>query len=169
MIDDNNNATKLSKIEQVEALPEDRKYFNFKPNERQILLAKLITDFDDKRTITEKARSIGIPHNTLVNWMARSGYIAYINDQLPIITAAHKAAVWAKTIEKAVGGDNTCIRLYFELQGDTEKHKKPTNATQININLTNDKNQTLLDKANRINLRLPDYVVKELEKETKDK
>lgn len=89
---------------------------NWKPSAKQIAMADLLLDPDDRRTKTEKMKEAGVPRRTFYRWMKDPRYIDYINSQLDQYTNSELSEVWKALIQQCKRGSVQAIKLFFEMK-----------------------------------------------------
>ncbi|WP_373325638.1 phBC6A51 family helix-turn-helix protein [Sporomusa paucivorans] len=94
-----------------------RKSNEWRPNAKQICIAQLLVNPDDKRTKEQKAQAAGITYKTLWEWMKDENFVIYLNSQIDKYTNAEVAEVWKALVRKAKMGDISAIKLFFEMKG----------------------------------------------------
>lgn len=101
-----------------------RKGKEWRPHAKQIFVAQLLVNPDDKRTKEQKAQAAGITYKTLWEWMKDERFVGYLNAQIDKYTDAEVAEVWKALIRKCKQGDVSAIKLFFELKGMYQEKKK---------------------------------------------
>lgn len=92
----------------------DLKKIQFSEKKRE--LAELLTNPDERLSVTEVCARVGISRKTFYVWMDNPDYRDYINKLIDSYTDSENANIWKALINKAVGGDVAAQKLYFELK-----------------------------------------------------
>jgi len=100
----------------------------WRPNPKQIKLAELLLNPEDRRTKTEKMKEADVSRKTFYRWMKDPRYIDYLNSQLEQYTNGELVDIWRALINQAKRGSFQHIKLFFELKGQYVE-KKEVNAT----------------------------------------
>ncbi|MGE4272073.1 MAG: phBC6A51 family helix-turn-helix protein [Desulfitobacterium sp.] len=86
------------------------------PNARQIKMAELLLNPEDRRTKQAKCEEVGITPKTLWKWMQDKRYIDYLNGLLDEVTSTELTDVWKALILQCKRGNIQAIKLFFELK-----------------------------------------------------
>lgn len=89
---------------------------NWRPNARQIQIAELLLNPEDRRTKKEKAASIGLPERTLYKWMKDPRFINYLNSQIDKYTDSELSEVWKALLMQCRRGNIEAIKLFFKMK-----------------------------------------------------
>ena len=89
---------------------------NWQPNARQIQIAELLLNPEDRRTKKEKAASIGLPERTLYKWMKDPRFINYLNSQIDKYTDSELSEVWKALLMQCKRGNIEAIKLFFKMK-----------------------------------------------------
>lgn len=89
----------------------------WRPSQRQIEIALLLLNPEDRRTKKAKIDAIGLPERTFYRWMKDERFINYLNDQMDLYTNAELVAVWHALINQCKRGNVPAIKLFMELKG----------------------------------------------------
>lgn len=87
------------------------------PKPRQIKLAELLLNPEDRRTQKEKFAALRVPERTGRRWLKDKRYIDYLNSQIELLTDGKLVEVWIALINQCRRGNTMAIRLFFELKG----------------------------------------------------
>lgn len=129
----------------------------FEPSPKQEELIKSLVDMTDDRSYFDKAISMGVPSETLHNWMYDKNFVNYLNSKLPIVTDALEPKVWQKLNEHIDKGSLKSLELYFRLKGKMEQ--RPPIAQQFNFFT----DKELKMKVEDLGIKLPTSVQNRLE------
>ncbi len=88
----------------------------WKPHSKQIKMAELLLNPEDRRTKQEKCKEVGIRPKTLWTWMKDDRYINYVNSQLEQYTNAELVEVWKALTAQCKRGNIQAIKLFFEMK-----------------------------------------------------
>ncbi|TCL39968.1 putative insertion element HTH domain-containing protein [Anaerospora hongkongensis] len=94
------------------------------PHAKQIAIARLLVNPENRGTKEQKAKDAGITYKTLWVWMQDPNFVAYLNSLINQYTDAETAEVWKALIRKAKMGDVSAIKLFFEMKGMYKEQKK---------------------------------------------
>jgi hypothetical protein len=86
------------------------------PNSKQIALAILLLDPEDRRTKREKFKEIGVQPKTAYRWLSDERYVSYINTQLDKFVNAELVDVYRALLMQCKRGNVPALRLFFELK-----------------------------------------------------
>ena len=89
---------------------------DWKPHAKQIKMAELLLNPEDRRTKGEKCKEVGITHKTLWKWMKDSRFIDYLNSQLDQYTNSELSEVWKALVMQCKRGNVQAIKLFFEMK-----------------------------------------------------
>ena len=101
------------------ATSEVRKGKDWRPNAKQMKMAELLVNPDDRRTKQEKCKEVGITAKTLWKWMKDERFVNYYNQQIDKYKNAELAEVWKALIRSCKKENVQAIKLFFEM---TELH-----------------------------------------------
>lgn len=104
--------------------PTDSKGKPWMPTPKQIQIARLLLDLEDKRTKTEKCKEAGITISTLNNWQGDPNFVAWLNDTLKICVRSKMADMYKYLETACKRGNVQAIRLWFELAGAINNTQK---------------------------------------------
>lgn len=93
-----------------------RKSKEWKPHAKQIKMAELLLNPEDRRTKQEKCKEVGITPKTLWKWMKDKNYVDYVNSQLDQYTNSELAEIWRALINQCKRGNIQAIKLFFEMK-----------------------------------------------------
>jgi hypothetical protein len=93
-----------------------RKSKEWRPHAKQIKMAELLLNPEDRRTKQEKCKEVGITPKTLWKWMKDKRYVEYVNSQLDQYTNSELAEVWKALINQCKRGNVQAIKLFFEMK-----------------------------------------------------
>lgn len=93
-----------------------RKSKDWRPHAKQIKMAQLLLNPEDRRTKQEKCKEVGITHKTLWTWMKDKRYVDYVNGQLEQYTNAEMSDVWRALLMQCKRGNIQAIKLFFEMK-----------------------------------------------------
>lgn len=88
----------------------------WKPHTKQIKMAELLLNPEDRRTKKEKCAEVGVTPKTLWKWMQDERYVDYVNSQLDRYTNTELPEVWRALIAQCKRGNIQAIKLYFEMK-----------------------------------------------------
>ncbi|NTZ20922.1 hypothetical protein EXW96_26405 [Paenibacillus sp. JMULE4] len=88
----------------------------WRPNARQIKMAELLLNPEDRRTKAEKCKEVGVTPKTLWKWMQDERFVNYVNEQLDKYTNAELADVWRALLMQCKRGNVQAIKLFFEMK-----------------------------------------------------
>ena len=103
---------------------EVRKGKEWQPHAKQMKMAELLLNPEDRRTKQDKCKEVGITHKTLWKWMQDRRYVDYLNSQLDKYIKGEVAEVWRALIAQCKRGNVPAIKLFFEM---TEMHPSTKN------------------------------------------
>lgn len=86
------------------------------PSSRQLKLAELLLNPDDRRPLKDKFAELKVPERTARRWMRDERYIGYLNSQIERFTDSQLVDVWRALINQARRGNVMAIKLFFELK-----------------------------------------------------
>lgn len=87
------------------------------PTAKQIKMAELLLNPDDRRTKKAKYESINLPERTFYRWMKDERFIKYLNDQLGHYSDSQLYEVWQSLIIQCKRGNVQAMKLFFQLKG----------------------------------------------------
>ena len=93
-----------------------QKETKWRPSTKQVVMADLLLNPEDRRTKTEKMKEVGVSRKTFYRWMKDKRYIDYINSQLDQYTDGELAEVWKALINQCKRGNIQAIKLFFEMK-----------------------------------------------------
>jgi hypothetical protein len=120
------------------------------PNSRQIAIAELLANPEDRRTKGEKIKSIGLPERTFYKWMKDVRFIGYLNGLIEQYTDSELSEVWRSHMLLIKRGNVEAIKLYHQLKGNLQSEAKikakitqpgageENNVTEIEVTLTDE-------------------------------
>lgn len=97
-------------------MSEGRKRQNWTPSPRQVEIAQLLLNPEDRRTKKAKIESVGLPERTFYRWLADERFTNYLNSQLEIFTNSELVEVWHALTAQAKRGNVQAIKLFFEMK-----------------------------------------------------
>lgn len=89
---------------------------NWIPNPKQIALAELLLNPEDRRPKTEKIQEVGVSRKTFYRWMKNQNYVNYLNSLLVQYTDCEVVDIWRALINQCKMGNTQAIKLYFEMK-----------------------------------------------------
>ena len=89
---------------------------NWRPSAKQIAIAELLLNPEDRRTKSEKMKEAEVPHRTFYKWMKDDRFINYLNSRLDQYTNAELSEVWKALINQCKRGNIQAIKLFFEMK-----------------------------------------------------
>ena len=93
-----------------------RKGNEWVPHAKQIKMAELLLNPEDRRTKQDKCKEVDITMKTLWKWMKDKRYVDYVNSQIDQYTNAELAEVWRALINQCKRGNIQAIKLFFEMK-----------------------------------------------------
>lgn len=84
---------------------------------KKLKMAQLLTDPEQKMTVTEMCYVVGIARSTFYQWMDSEEFRTQLDRMIDQYTDGELANVWKALIRKATLGDVNAIKLYFEMKG----------------------------------------------------
>ncbi len=88
----------------------------WRPSQKQVAIAEMLLNPEDRRTKKEKMEEVGVPHRTFYKWMKDKRFIDYMNSKLGQYTDGELAEVWKALIAQCKRGNIQAIKLYFEMK-----------------------------------------------------
>jgi len=88
----------------------------WKPHAKQIKMAELLLNPEDRRTKQDKCKEVGITMKTLWKWMKDKRYVDYVNSQIDQYTNGELAEVWRALINQCKRGNIQAMKLFFEMK-----------------------------------------------------
>lgn len=88
----------------------------WRPNNRQIAIAELLLNPEDRRTKKDKIASIGLPERTFYKWMKDSRFLNYLNSRVDEYTNGELSDVWKALLMQCKRGNIEAIKLFFKLK-----------------------------------------------------
>ncbi len=92
------------------------KQHKWRPSTKQVAMAALLLNPEDRRTKSEKMKEVGVPHRTFYRWMNDERYIEYIKSRLDRYIDAELADVWRALLAQCKRGNVQAIKLLFEVK-----------------------------------------------------
>jgi len=89
---------------------------DWRPSARQIAIAELLLNPEDRRTKKDKIASIGLPERTFYKWMKDPRFIDYLNSRIEEYTNTELYEVWKALIMQCKRGNIQAIKLFFEMK-----------------------------------------------------
>jgi hypothetical protein len=77
-----------------QSVSKQKKAESWVPNSRQVAIAELLLNPEDRRTKGEKIKSIGLPERTFYKWLKDPRFINYLNSQIDKYTNSELSEVW---------------------------------------------------------------------------
>ncbi|MHB8063524.1 MAG: phBC6A51 family helix-turn-helix protein [Ruminiclostridium sp.] len=93
-----------------------RKSKEWKPHAKQVKMAELLLNPEDRRTKFDKCKEVGVTQKTLWQWMKDNRFVDYLNGQLEQYTNGELAGVWRALINQCMRGNVSAMKLFFELK-----------------------------------------------------
>jgi hypothetical protein len=93
-----------------------KKRKEFIPNPKQIKMAELLINPDDRRTKADKCKEVGISHKTLCQWLKDERFVKYMNSRLSVYTDSELPEVWKALINQCKRGNVAAMKEYFKLK-----------------------------------------------------
>lgn len=84
---------------------------------KQSLVASLVLNPQDKRTIREKLKQIGVKASEYNGWMNDDNFVKYMRDKAKAIFDAADSAAFIGFTKLLENADKESIKLYFEMKG----------------------------------------------------
>ncbi len=95
----------------------ERKSKDWVPNAKQIKMAELLVNPDDKRSKEAKCAEVDIAFSTLWKWMKDERFVNYVNSQIDKYTNGEVAEAWKALLRQVRRGNIQAIKLFFEMKG----------------------------------------------------
>lgn len=89
---------------------------DWRPHAKQIKMAELLINPEDRRTKEAKCKEVGITYKTLWTWMKDERFVNYMNSQIDKYVNGEMADVWRALLAKCKRGDIQAIKLLFEVK-----------------------------------------------------
>jgi hypothetical protein len=89
---------------------------NWRPSSKQIAIAELLLNPEDRRTKKDKIASIGLPERTFYKWMKDSRFINYLNSRLDEYTNGELPEIWKAFLMQCKRGNMEAIKFYFKVK-----------------------------------------------------
>ena len=86
------------------------------PSSKQIKMADLLLNPEDRRTKKEKCEEVGIAFKTLWTWMNDDRFLKYLSDRIDRYTNGALPEVWRALVQQCNRGNVNAMRLYFEMK-----------------------------------------------------
>lgn len=93
-----------------------RKSKEWKPSPKQICVAQMLVNPEDKRTKEQKAQEAGITYKTLWGWMKDKRFIDYLNSLIDRYTDSELTEVWKSLLRQCKLGNIAAIKLFFDMK-----------------------------------------------------
>jgi len=93
---------------------EENKY---KPNKKQALFIDLYIDLNNRLTLKQICKEVGITRQTSWNWFQDQNFTDYLNSKRNEILARSQTARMLVAVRKALSGDFSFSKLLFEIEG----------------------------------------------------
>lgn len=107
----------------------------WQPNPKQIKMAELLINPEDRRTKKEKCAEAGITHKTLWTWMKDERFVNYVNSLVNLYTSSELSEVWKALIMQCKRGNVQAIKLFFELKEMLPDEKKRNTLSEEKLKL----------------------------------
>lgn len=99
------------------------------PSKKQALFIDLYIDITNRLNLAQLCKKIGISRMTAWRWFQDQNFTNYLNSKRNQILARSQTARMLVAVRKALSGDNTCLKLLFEI----ERVYTPRMRTQADI------------------------------------
>jgi hypothetical protein len=107
---------KKKKAPKRQPVSKQKKAESWVPNSRQVAIAELLLNPEDRRTKGEKIKSIGLPERTFYKWMKDPRFINYLNSQIDKYTNSELSEVWKALLLQCRRGNIEAIKLFFKMK-----------------------------------------------------
>ena len=84
----------------------------------QLQYMAMLADPTKKRSQKQIAGELGVSTRTLQRWQRKEGFWDIVDKSVKTVSDQALSSVWSALINKAVDGDVSAIRLYFQLRGE---------------------------------------------------
>lgn len=88
----------------------------WRPSAKQIQIAELLLNPDDRRTKKDKYTSINLPERTFYKWMKDPRFVNYLNSRIDEYTNGELSEVWKALLMQCKRGNIEAIKLYFKMK-----------------------------------------------------
>jgi hypothetical protein len=108
------------------------------PSAKQIKMAELLLNPEDRRSKIDKINEVGISSKTFYEWIKDKNFLDYLKSECDKYTDSELADIWRALIMQCKRGNVNAIKLYFELKGEySQKVESKNTNTNIDIDLSN--------------------------------
>lgn len=90
---------------------------NYRPTGKKLLVARMLANPEDQRSITDICKEVGVARTTFYDWIGDNKFRAYVDELIDKYTDSELSRVWKALMRKIDKGDIQAIKLYFELKG----------------------------------------------------
>ncbi|MDO7786100.1 phBC6A51 family helix-turn-helix protein [Desulforamulus aquiferis] len=111
----------------------------WRPSEKQVAIAELLLNPEDRRPKKAKLDAVGLPERTFYRWMKDPRFLNYLNSKLDQYTAGGLVDVWHSLINQAKRGNIQAIKLYFEMKGMYRAEEERLKLAQQKLELEKEK------------------------------
>lgn len=102
------------------------------PTPQQQQFAMMLADPNNKMTMAERAREIGVTPKTLYAWMNNQDFMGYVSGLIDKNTDMHLAYAWKCLVDR-MQRDTNAIRLFFELKDKIRQRLEVTGQTAMTV------------------------------------
>lgn len=89
----------------------------FEPSKKQALFIDLYIDITNRMNLIQICKSISISRQSAWLWFKNSDFTDYLNTKRDQILARSQTARMLVAVRKALSGDNTMLKMLFEIEG----------------------------------------------------
>jgi hypothetical protein len=107
---------KKKKAPKKQPVSKQKRAESWVPNSRQVAIAELLLNPEDRRTKGEKIKSIGLPERTFYKWMKDPRFINYLNSQIDKYTNSELSEIWKALLLQCRRGNIEAIKLFFKMK-----------------------------------------------------
>lgn len=93
------------------------------PNAKQIQMAELLINPEDRRTKKEKCADVGLTPKTLCSWLKDDRFVEYLRDRIELYTNAELPEIWRSLIAQCKRGNVAAMKLFFMLKNLYPNHQ----------------------------------------------
>jgi hypothetical protein len=88
----------------------------WRPSARQVRIAELLLNPEDRRSKKDKYESIGLPERTFYKWMKDDRFVDYLNSQIGKYTNAELYEIWKSLMMQCKRGNIEAMKLFFKMK-----------------------------------------------------
>ena len=120
----------------------------WKPSKNQALFIDLYIDITNRMNLIQLCKKVGITRQTAWRWFQNSDFTDYLNSKRDQILARSQTTRMLVAVRKALSGDNTCLKMLFEIEGIYTPKMRTQTDMKIDLGETKDVKKEIIDKLN---------------------